>query len=104
MFHLRSHASRDTRGCAQPRLEGAHCACLDAGPELSAFALGVAPSRCSDGYCEGTKSIPRCVYRKQLDIDTIAFLSSSLAANACASFTEANSCVTVTSFGLSAAW
>jgi hypothetical protein len=41
-------------------------------------ALGIARSlawkvhmRCSDGYREGTKSIRRCVYRKQLDIDTL---------------------------------
>ena len=34
----------------------------------------------------------------------IAFLSSSLATNALASFTEANSWVTVTSVGSSAAW
>jgi hypothetical protein len=27
--------------------------------------------RCSDGYREGTKSIRRCVYRKQLDLDTL---------------------------------
>jgi hypothetical protein len=40
--------------------------------------LGIARSlawkvhkRCSDGYREGTKSIRRCVYRKQLDIDTL---------------------------------
>jgi hypothetical protein len=40
--------------------------------------LGIARSlgwrvhmRCSDGYREGTKSIRRCVYRKQLDLDTL---------------------------------
>ena len=27
--------------------------------------------RCADGYREGTKSIRRCVYRKQLDLDTL---------------------------------
>ena len=39
--------------------------------------LGIARSlgwkvhmRCADGYREGTKSIRRCVYRKQLDLDT----------------------------------
>jgi hypothetical protein len=40
--------------------------------------LGIARSlgwrvhmRCSDGYREGTKSIRRCVYRKQLDLETL---------------------------------
>jgi hypothetical protein len=40
--------------------------------------LGVARSlawkvhvRCADGYREGTKSMRRCVYRKQLDLDTL---------------------------------
>jgi len=40
--------------------------------------LGVARSlgwkvhmRCAEGYREGTKSIQRCVYRKQLDLDTL---------------------------------
>ena len=27
--------------------------------------------RCAEGYREGTKSIRRCVYRKQLDLDTL---------------------------------
>jgi hypothetical protein len=27
--------------------------------------------RCADGYREGTKSMRRCVYRKQLDLDTL---------------------------------
>ena len=27
--------------------------------------------RCSDGYREGTKSMRRCIYRRQLDIDTL---------------------------------
>jgi len=27
--------------------------------------------RCPKGYREGTKSIRRCVYRKQLDLDTL---------------------------------
>ena len=27
--------------------------------------------RCCEGYREGTKSIRRCVYRKQLDIETL---------------------------------
>jgi hypothetical protein len=27
--------------------------------------------RCADGYREGTKSMPRCVYRKQLDLETL---------------------------------
>ena len=27
--------------------------------------------RCSDGYGEGTKSVRRCTYRKQLDLDTL---------------------------------
>jgi len=40
--------------------------------------LGIARSlawkvhiQCADGYREGTKSIRRCVYRQQLDIDTL---------------------------------
>ena len=40
--------------------------------------LGVARSlgwkvhmRCADGYRESTKSMRRCVYRKQLDLDTL---------------------------------
>ena len=40
--------------------------------------LGIARSlgwkvhmRCAHGYREGTKSIRRCVYRKQLDLDTL---------------------------------
>ena len=40
--------------------------------------LGIARSlgwrvhmRCSDGYREGTKSMRRCTYRKQLDLDTL---------------------------------
>jgi hypothetical protein len=40
--------------------------------------LGVARSlgwkvhmRCADGHREGTKSMRRCVYRKQLDLDTL---------------------------------
>ena len=40
--------------------------------------LGIARSlgwkvhmRCSDGYRERTKSMRRCVYRKQLDLDTL---------------------------------
>ena len=28
--------------------------------------------RCANGYREGTRSIRRCVYRKQLDLDTLA--------------------------------
>jgi len=42
--------------------------------------LGIARSlawkvhmRCSDGYHEGTKSIRRCVYRKQLDLETLCY-------------------------------
>jgi hypothetical protein len=27
--------------------------------------------RCADGYREGTRSMRRCVYRKQLDLDTV---------------------------------
>jgi hypothetical protein len=27
--------------------------------------------RCADGYREGTKSMRRCVYRKQLDLETL---------------------------------
>jgi hypothetical protein len=27
--------------------------------------------RCSDGYRESTKSVRRCTYRKQLDLDTL---------------------------------
>jgi len=26
--------------------------------------------RCADGHREGTKSVRRCVYRRQLDLDT----------------------------------
>ena len=40
--------------------------------------LGVARSlgwkvhmRCADGYREGTRSMRRCVYRKQLDLETL---------------------------------
>src|ERR1700758_2474508 len=40
--------------------------------------LGIARSlgwkvhmRCADGYREGTKSIRRCVFRRQLDLDTL---------------------------------
>jgi hypothetical protein len=40
--------------------------------------LGIARSlgwkvhmRCADGYREGTRSVRRCVYRKQLDLDTL---------------------------------
>src|SRR5271166_3002610 len=40
--------------------------------------LGIARSlgwrvhmRCSNGYREGTKSMRRCIYRKQLDLDTL---------------------------------
>jgi hypothetical protein len=40
--------------------------------------LGIARSlgwkvhmRCADGHREGTKSIRRCIYRKQLDLDTL---------------------------------
>jgi hypothetical protein len=29
--------------------------------------------RCADGYREDTKSIRRCVYRKQLDLDTLVW-------------------------------
>ena len=27
--------------------------------------------QCSDGYREGTRSMRRCTYRKQLDLDTL---------------------------------
>ena len=27
--------------------------------------------RCADGYREGTRSMRRCVYRKQLDLETL---------------------------------
>jgi hypothetical protein len=40
--------------------------------------LGVARSlgwkvhmRCANGYCEGTRSMRRCVYRRQLDLETL---------------------------------
>jgi hypothetical protein len=46
--------------------------------------LGVARSlgwkvhmRCANGYREGTKSIRRCVYRGQLNLDTETALSKS---------------------------
>jgi hypothetical protein len=45
---------------------------------MQADTLGIARSlgwrvhmRCSDGYRESTKSIRRCIYRKQLDLDTL---------------------------------
>jgi hypothetical protein len=57
---------------------------VDNGQKCSSFVpmevetLGVARSlgwkvhmRCTDGYRESTKSIRRCVYRKQLDLETL---------------------------------
>ena len=47
-------------------------------PMVGVETLGMARSlswkvhvRCAKGYREGTRSIRRCVYRKQLDLDTL---------------------------------
>jgi hypothetical protein len=54
---------------------GSHCSTF---VPMEVETLGVAQSlgwkvhmRCATGYREGTKSIRRCVYRKQLDLDTL---------------------------------
>jgi hypothetical protein len=51
LFHVRSHGSRDARRGAELGLEG--------------------HMRCANGYRLETRSMRRCVYRKQLDLETL---------------------------------
>src|SRR5271166_3435851 len=41
--------------------------------DSAALCETLMPVRCADGYREGTKSIRRCNYRKQLDLDTLVW-------------------------------
>jgi hypothetical protein len=72
---------------AAPKLKGTYAkrrTDLTRAAQCSTFVLmevetlGIARSlgwrvhmRCADGYREGTRSMRRCVYRKQLDLDTL---------------------------------